>query len=37
MTERTVKAHRGVIMEKMHIRSLAELVVAAQRLGILDR
>lgn len=37
ITERTVKAHRGVIMEKMHIRSLAELVVAAQRLGILDR
>jgi FixJ family two-component response regulator len=36
ITERTVKAHRQAVMEKMRIRSLAELVLLAQRLGILD-
>jgi len=34
-TERTVKAHRHRVMEKMKVRSLAELVSAAARLGIL--
>jgi FixJ family two-component response regulator len=32
-TERTIKAHRHRIMEKMDVRSLAELVVIAERLG----
>jgi FixJ family two-component response regulator len=36
ITERTVKAHRLMVMEKMRIRSLAELVSLVQRLGILD-
>jgi FixJ family two-component response regulator len=36
ITERTVKAHRQAVREKVRIRSLAELVVLAQRLGILD-
>ncbi|MBR0713264.1 response regulator transcription factor [Bradyrhizobium liaoningense] len=35
-TERTVKAHRHQVMEKMQARSLAELVSIAERLGILD-
>ena len=35
-TERTVKAHRHQVMEKMHVRSLAELVSIAERLGLLD-
>ncbi|MHB0769526.1 response regulator transcription factor [Bradyrhizobium sp. 5.13L] len=34
--ERTVKAHRHQVMEKMQVRSLAELVSAAERLGFLD-
>jgi len=33
-TEKTVKVHRGRIMEKMSVRSVADLVRAADRLGI---
>jgi len=33
-SERTVKAHRAQVMEKMHTRSVAELVRAADQLGI---
>jgi len=33
-TERTVKAHRHSVMEKMQVRSLAELVSIAERVGI---
>jgi FixJ family two-component response regulator len=36
MTERTVKAHRHQVMEKMQVQSLAELVSIAERLGMLD-
>jgi FixJ family two-component response regulator len=35
-TERTVKAHRHQVMEKMQVHSLAELVSSAERLGTLD-
>ena len=35
-TERTVKAHRHQVMEKMQVGSLAELVSNADRLGMLD-
>ena len=35
-TERTIKAHRQRVMEKMQVRSLAELVSLAERAGILD-
>jgi FixJ family two-component response regulator len=35
-TERTVKAHRHQVMEKMKVHSLAELVSIAERLGLLD-
>jgi len=34
-TERTVKAHRHRVMEKMQVHSLAELVSTAERLGLL--
>jgi RNA polymerase sigma factor (sigma-70 family) len=34
-TERTIKAHRRRVMEKMKVQSLAELVSIAERLGIL--
>jgi len=34
-TERTIKAHRHRVMEKMQIQSLAELVSLAERLGVL--
>jgi FixJ family two-component response regulator len=34
-TERTVKAHRHQVMEKMQVHSLAELVSSAVRLGVL--
>ena len=34
-TERTIKAHRQRVMEKMQVRSLAELVSVAERIGIL--
>jgi FixJ family two-component response regulator len=33
-TEKTIKVHRSHIMQKMHARSLAELVRMAERLGI---
>jgi RNA polymerase sigma factor (sigma-70 family) len=33
-TERTIKAHRHKVMEKMRVQSLAELVSIAERLGI---
>ena len=36
-TERTIKAHRRNIMEKLRIASLAELVLIAERLGILAK
>jgi len=35
-TERTIKAHRHQVMEKMRVQSLAELVTLAERLGALD-
>jgi FixJ family two-component response regulator len=34
-TERTIKAHRHRVMEKMQVQSLAELVSLAERLGML--
>ena len=36
VTERTVKAHRHRVMEKIQVRSLAELVSLAERVGVLD-
>lgn len=36
-SERTIKAHRQRVMEKMGARSLAELVVMAERIGVLAR
>ncbi|MBR1281113.1 response regulator transcription factor [Bradyrhizobium sp. AUGA SZCCT0177] len=36
-TERTVKAHRHEVMEKMQVHSLAELVSSAERLGLIGR
>jgi FixJ family two-component response regulator len=35
-TERTIKAHRHRVMEKMQVRSLAELVSIAERVSVLD-
>jgi FixJ family two-component response regulator len=35
-SERTVKAHRHSIMEKLGVRSLAEAVSIAERLGLVD-
>ena len=35
-SERTIKAHRQVIMEKMKVQSLAQLVTIAERLGVLQ-
>jgi RNA polymerase sigma factor (sigma-70 family) len=35
-SERTVKAHRHAVMEKLKVRSLAAAVVLAERLGILS-
>jgi FixJ family two-component response regulator len=35
-TERTVKAHRHQVMEKMQVHSFAELVSIAERLGLLN-
>jgi FixJ family two-component response regulator len=34
-TERTIKAHRQKVMEKMQVRSVAELVSLAERVGVL--
>jgi FixJ family two-component response regulator len=34
-TERTIKAHRRNVMEKIQAKSVAELVMVAERLGIL--
>ena len=34
-TERTIKAHRQRVMEKMEARSVAELVSLAERVGLL--
>jgi RNA polymerase sigma factor (sigma-70 family) len=34
-TERTIKAHRHQVMEKMKVRSLAELVSIAERVGMM--
>jgi FixJ family two-component response regulator len=34
-TERTIKAHRHRVMEKTQVRSLAELVSLAERIGVL--
>ena len=34
-TERTIKAHRHMVMEKMQVRTLAELVSLAERVGVL--
>ena len=34
-TERTIKAHRHTVMEKMQARSVAELVSLAERVGVL--
>jgi len=34
-TERTIKAHRQQVMEKMQLQSLAELVSLAERVGVL--
>lgn len=36
-TEKTVKAHRSRVMEKMQVRSLAELVHLADRLRLLEK
>ena len=35
-TERTIKAHRHRVMEKMQVRSLPELVSLAERVGIVS-
>jgi len=35
-TERTIKAHRQRVMQKMQVRTLAELVSLAERAGVLD-
>ena len=34
-TERTIKAHRHRVMEKMQVQSVAELVSLAERVGVL--
>jgi FixJ family two-component response regulator len=34
ITEHTVKVHRARVMEKMGVQSLADLVRAAERLGL---
>ena len=34
-TERTIKAHRQKVMEKMQVRTLAELVSLAEQVGLL--
>jgi len=37
ISEITVKAHRGKVMQKMNAASLPELVIMSARLGIIDR
>jgi FixJ family two-component response regulator len=37
ISEKTIKVHRGQVMQKMHARSLAELVRIAEKLGISPR
>lgn len=37
VTESTVKVHKHNVMAKMHIRSVAELTLAIQRLGVSNR
>jgi FixJ family two-component response regulator len=34
--EKTVKVHRARVMEKMEVESLAQLVLVAERVGVLD-
>ena len=34
-TERTIKAHRKQVMEKMQVRNVPELVSIAERIGVL--
>jgi DNA-binding CsgD family transcriptional regulator len=34
VTEGTIKVHRGGVMEKMGVISVAELVILAQRAGV---
>ena len=34
VTEKTIKVHRAQVMRKMQVRSLAELVRLAQRIGV---
>jgi FixJ family two-component response regulator len=36
-TEKTIKVHRGHVMQKMGVRSFADLVLAAERLGLVSR
>jgi len=36
-TEATIKVHRGRVMEKMGVKSVAELVVLAQRAGVASK
>ena len=35
-TVRTIKAHRHKVMEKMQVKSLAELVSLAERIGVVS-
>jgi DNA-binding CsgD family transcriptional regulator len=35
-TERTIKAHRRRVMEKMQVRTLPELVSLAERVGVVS-
>jgi FixJ family two-component response regulator len=35
-TERTIKADRSKVMEKMQVQGLAELVSLAERIGVLN-
>lgn len=35
-TERTIKAHRQKVMQKLHVQSLLELAAVAERLGIVS-
>jgi FixJ family two-component response regulator len=37
ISDRTVKLHRHQIVQKLHVRSLAELAVIAERLGLLPK